>query len=644
MAGAVRSVRRALAWVNGTGLPGTELVDSVEVLADGIALCGMASAVCGFEVPCCEVVYSEADAVSNAEECYRACANRISEDVADPAFDVGEFMKNKVGVNHRNFGLGVQFAAVSSMESKRKRQAVDMIVRCLLLLQGIESGKVKEEATTFCLRRTNSKSKSPQAMHQNSLPPREAEGGPPKETEPDATVSAKAKIRPKRRSKAGCRSKKAQTRTSSPPRVAVSPPPPPPSHPPHLRGIPRRAKSKSPHRGCQQRAAARMRKPKRREEAKPETSLAMRPGWNSSTLASPPRRLRAARTAASRPQQATQSNEGRLHGRDRFQAGSMFDPSFKPSAPKLKLTSRETSPGKVARRRRRQRTHASPVQPPFQPTRRVLPSQFSAVFSWLRRRGYASNIDSRSPSVSARIVDLIKDGVLLCDLVMRLELDSPGTNRVDTVEIQIRGDGGDVHKLITLRGVAINPVARAARVKNLNIALEILRKRKKINARHLWSVDDIADGDEETTWELLSDICADYGGARARKVARPRKQTSYRESATSLVLKRGKSPSRNILGRGEHLGSPPRQRPVDTSRHLLSPPNRRSHPRRPKRSPAAVPDCSLLFTKEMERELAGQLSPILLPEMEAVVMDSNEDAMNADISAIHPVRLLDVAY
>ena len=46
----------------------------------------------------------------------------------------------------------------------------------------------------------------------------------------------------------------------------------------------------------------------------------------------------------------------------------------------------------------------------------------------------------------------------------------------------------------------------AACTGNINIALKVLRNRKKMNPRHLWAAPKIRNGEPMVVWQLLEDI------------------------------------------------------------------------------------------------------------------------------------------
>lgn len=64
---------------------------------------------------------------------------------------------------------------------------------------------------------------------------------------------------------------------------------------------------------------------------------------------------------------------------------------------------------------------------------------------------------------------------------------------------------------IEIRGIEKRPIRTAAILNNLNKVLEILRKRKNMNPRFLWSNREIMNGDEAVIWGLLHDMYLEYG-------------------------------------------------------------------------------------------------------------------------------------
>tara|TARA_B110000091_G_C13718050_1_gene433523 strand:+ start:287 stop:1078 length:792 start_codon:yes stop_codon:yes gene_type:complete len=77
------------------------------------------------------------------------------------------------------------------------------------------------------------------------------------------------------------------------------------------------------------------------------------------------------------------------------------------------------------------------------------------------------------------------------------------------------GGTGGTGGTLTLEGTNCKPRTTASCTGNLNNALKVLRHRKNMNTRHLWSATDLRNGDETVVWELLKDIEQEYSQNRA---------------------------------------------------------------------------------------------------------------------------------
>ncbi len=77
-------------------------------------------------------------------------------------------------------------------------------------------------------------------------------------------------------------------------------------------------------------------------------------------------------------------------------------------------------------------------------------------------------------------------GVLFCDLIAKLEREE-------------------------MRGVERHPKQKGAKLHNINKCLEVLRERKNISPRYLWSSDDIVQQNVTVIWGILDDVLTDYG-------------------------------------------------------------------------------------------------------------------------------------
>jgi hypothetical protein len=107
--------------------------------------------------------------------------------------------------------------------------------------------------------------------------------------------------------------------------------------------------------------------------------------------------------------------------------------------------------------------------------------------------------------VKSDVVEEVKDGVLLCELINRLE----GRNEV-------------------IKGMHKTPKNRSAVQVNVNKALSYLRGIEKLNSKHLWSANEIIQGDEETIFGLLQNIQEFYSIRRSASASKSVKVLSNR--------------------------------------------------------------------------------------------------------------------
>ena len=121
--------------------------------------------------------------------------------------------------------------------------------------------------------------------------------------------------------------------------------------------------------------------------------------------------------------------------------------------------------------------------------------------------------------ILADVEALTRSGVLLCDLVNRLE----GKNAV-------------------IRGIERYPKNSTATLANLTKALTVLRAFDKLGSRYLWSAAELMKGEEGAIWGLLGDIWSYYKGKSAALQdslsARHRLSSQTRAPSTVPVLSR----------------------------------------------------------------------------------------------------------
>ncbi len=73
----------------------------------------------------------------------------------------------------------------------------------------------------------------------------------------------------------------------------------------------------------------------------------------------------------------------------------------------------------------------------------------------------------------------------------------------------------------TLPGITPTPRTQAAALKNLNIALGVLRDIERVRSTHLWSAEALSKGDADTAWGLLRDLYKSYHRGTATRQAPP---------------------------------------------------------------------------------------------------------------------------
>ncbi len=118
--------------------------------------------------------------------------------------------------------------------------------------------------------------------------------------------------------------------------------------------------------------------------------------------------------------------------------------------------------------------------------------EHSDLAQWIESLGVCFNEDTRFDSSSYskqftedELINSIKNGTKLAEIVEKLELKE-------------------------IRGIDKKPIRTGAIVNNLNRVLEILRNRKNMNPRYLWSNKEIMQGDKEVIWGLLYDMQQEY--------------------------------------------------------------------------------------------------------------------------------------
>jgi hypothetical protein len=131
--------------------------------------------------------------------------------------------------------------------------------------------------------------------------------------------------------------------------------------------------------------------------------------------------------------------------------------------------------------------------------------QHEEIVEWLSSLGVEffenQNISTREPT-EQEIIESLKTGTKFAEIIEKLE---------STI----------------IRGIERKPVRTGAIVNNLNRVLEVLRSRKHMNPRYLWSNREIMQGDPEVIWGLLQDMQQDYTRNVKKKMNTSRMNTSY---------------------------------------------------------------------------------------------------------------------
>lgn len=119
-----------------------------------------------------------------------------------------------------------------------------------------------------------------------------------------------------------------------------------------------------------------------------------------------------------------------------------------------------------------------PEQTRYEP-RPVTESFKEILVEWLEDL----HIVRKDSNILSLIPNICRTGVMLCDLVNRLE----GRSEI-------------------IKGIERNPKNKTQALANINKVLEYLRAFPKMNSRYLWSSKEIIEGDEYVIWGILDDI------------------------------------------------------------------------------------------------------------------------------------------
>lgn len=100
-----------------------------------------------------------------------------------------------------------------------------------------------------------------------------------------------------------------------------------------------------------------------------------------------------------------------------------------------------------------------------------------------------------------------------------------------------------------------NSLSPAAAVKNIELALEILRARPRVNSRYLWSGDDLRRGlSIDTAWGILEDLHRAYGGVTRTATSPSKKRQQQQQLQEQAQAKTGEAPAES--GESAPLAAP----------------------------------------------------------------------------------------
>mmetsp|Transcript_15780 Transcript_15780/g.30512 ORF Transcript_15780/g.30512 Transcript_15780/m.30512 type:complete len:1255 (-) Transcript_15780:3-3767(-) len=168
----------------------------------------------------------------------------------------------------------------------------------------------------------------------------------------------------------------------------------------------------------------------------------------------------------------------------------------------------------------------------------------------LLRRLEKSQVPLRAPGLELNkkygateyVGAIFSDGILLSELARLIEIHCIGgivsKHKHPAIEKVFVLPGGNIIKQLFYRGVNLDPRTIAARIKNVNIALEVFRSIPKMNYRHLYSAEKIVRMDPPAIiWELLEDLrsCVDLPFESKSKFS---KGVEHREQATKYSSSR----------------------------------------------------------------------------------------------------------
>ena len=168
---------------------------------------------------------------------------------------------------------------------------------------------------------------------------------------------------------------------------------------------------------------------------------------------------------------------------------------------------------------------------------RALSEKQIRIVHWMKQLGIRPCPNKKEKELTGGFVSAaFADGVLLCSLVANLEVRAGGRSANVTPGAEGK---------LTLEGTNFKPRTTASCTGNLNNALKVLRHRKQMNTRHLWSANDLRNGDETIVWELLCDIEQEYSANRI--VHQKRSAASKKTQEKKKTKKKKKKKNQQVM-------------------------------------------------------------------------------------------------
>ena len=160
----------------------------------------------------------------------------------------------------------------------------------------------------------------------------------------------------------------------------------------------------------------------------------------------------------------------------------------------------------------------------------ALSAKQNDILKWVRTNGVKPCPETKPRMITSHAIGTaFSNGVLLCELVAHLEIRAGGRG-LSQVSKSVKGN-------LSLEGVQLHPRTTAASTANINVALKVLRNRKKMNPRHLWAAPKIRNGDQMTIWQLLEDIKREYNPRMPQaRIQRERRRETMAQARRAAAL------------------------------------------------------------------------------------------------------------